>query len=113
MGDAAEDEIARGQWGADEDEALTATIREGQGAPAFIGPCDLHEVSCCVICHPRPAPSPKPMDVSVRPRFRTEGNPPIIPAGFDSDCPSCDGPIYEGDLITKSFGEWVHQECAL
>lgn len=35
-----------------------------------------------------------------------------FPASFDSECDECDGAIFEGDLITKFYGGWVHEGCA-
>lgn len=78
------------------------------------GPCDLHEITGCVICHPKPdsVKATRPVPVAgARPKFRTEGDPPIIPAAFDSICPSCEEDIFEGDLITVAYGQWVHKGC--
>lgn len=111
MGEQAEYELERALTDPDEDDAFRAHQRRDRTGRSAV--CDLHEVSGCVICHPKPNPVKTAPVTGMRPKFRTEADPPVIPAGFDSDCPSCDGRIYEGDLITISFGEWVHAECAL
>jgi hypothetical protein len=80
------------------------------------GPCDLHEITGCVICQPKPKPVPKPRAqvVGARPMFRTTAETaPVVPAAYESECPSCGDMIEEGDLITLSYGEWVHKGCAL
>lgn len=110
--DQLEYELNRALTDPDEDDAFRAHQRRDRTGRSAV--CDLHEVSGCVICHPKPRPVPLVKPVSgARPQFRTANDPPIIPAAFDSDCSSCEGPIWEGDLITVSYGEWVHAECAL
>lgn len=109
MGEQAEYELNRALTDPDEDDAFRAQQRRDRTGRSAV--CDLHEVSGCVICHPKPKPvTPVPV-AGARPRFRTEGDPPIIPAAFDSTCPSCEEDIYEGDLITVAYGQWVHQGC--
>lgn len=35
----------------------------------------------------------------------------MIAARFDGECPSCEGPIYEGDKIGLLDGEWCCEQC--
>ena len=38
---------------------------------------------------------------------------PVIPAAYESRCPVCDLPIYEGDPISPNDDdEWCHEDCA-
>jgi hypothetical protein len=33
-------------------------------------------------------------------------------AGFDTECPRCDGAVFAGQTIAPTPDGWVHEECA-